>query len=196
MSDSKIVHASHRVKMPKRYAVEAFWFIFFGVLPWIIVLFGFNPGWLVTLGFFTTGVAVALVLFQHVTGYLIRKNTTLKFRGDRETGKCEAWMSKPTAVWKKYFTVLENQINIHNLTGVGLQRYNNKPMLLLQDNNDVKTMVIAYRLAHVDAVKEFLISKTAANSALSEEDKRIVNAFCNAETEAEAASLEKTKRSL
>lgn len=194
---SDIVYAEHRIKMPTRYLIEALWLAGFGVLPWIVWLLGYQPGWLFPTSVLISGVAVAFILFQHVTGFFIRKNSRLKFRGNRDTGLTEVWMHKPPHAWKKYFTVLENQVNIHNLTSLRVTKANTKPALMLHDKDALKRMVVPWRVGRLESVKDFLLGKINANSSLSVEEKKLAEAFLTAEDEAAALALEtKTKRTL
>ena len=190
------IYVEDRVKMPRRYLNEAIVFLALGTLPWVAWFLGFQPDWLLFFGSLFTIFMVGLVLFQHIVGYRIRRNTTLKMKINTETKDLHVWMHKAPEAWKKEFNAFSNRLDLNGLTGASFKRINGKPAIMFIDNNNSRTMYVPFRILKDQKVKNFLSDVVRTNTVMAPDMKEKVLTFINTSDEKEAYELTKTKSEL
>lgn len=194
--DNKNIYVEDRVKMPRKYLNEAIFFLIIGATPWIAWGFNFRPDWIYVLGPILTVFTVGLVSFQHITGYLLRKNTTLKMKIDTQTKELRVWMHKAPEAWKKDFGGMSNGLDLNNLSNISFKRVNNKPMIMLTDGDNFKHAVIPYRMFKNEKVREYLFGIIETNNRVGSEIKAKALKFMAAAEESEAYELTKSRYEL
>lgn len=194
--DNKNIYVEDRVKMPRKYLNEGIFFLLLGTTPWVAWFLGFRPNWLLFFGTIFSIFMLGLVLFQHIVGYRIRRNTTLKMKINTETKDLHVWMHKAPEAWKKEFNAFSNRLDLNNLTGASFKRINGKPAVMFIDNNNSRTMYVPFRILKDQRVKDFLSDVVRTNTVMDKTTQEKVLTFINTSDEKEAYELTKSKYEL